>query len=278
MYGLVGQPLSREAVRQIHDLEEDVRSAEAEVGAARLNNDVEALNELGSSKRLAMLTDPSLSGQVVEALTGLARYTDAQAALTTARDRFPKSIRLMQLEALLARRQNDWRQATRILGKLYELGHKDPETLGIYGAAYKVRAKDEPDQRGQHLRLARQFYQEAYLGDPTSHYAAVNAAGLNIALGDIERAKELATDIIALLDTDPLPDKWASASLGDAKLILGRIDEAEQHYREYAIAVGFAEGDIVTTEDQIVSYLAPGLGLDDQVVEEVRQALGHTST
>jgi hypothetical protein len=61
---------------------------------------------------------------------------------------FPMAIRPKQLHALaLARRGegDDLMKAQEILGSLYELGERDPETLGIYARAWMDRYEKSGD-------------------------------------------------------------------------------------------------------------------------------------
>jgi hypothetical protein len=110
----------------------------------------------------------------------------------------------------------------------------DPKALTLKGRLLKDQAKaaSEPEQREQQVRLygeAAQAYATA-AEIRTDSYPLINAAALALLGGNAEQAAELASQVLALIDSDPNEGEnayWRRATRAEAMLLLGREDEAQ---------------------------------------------------
>ncbi len=154
----------------------------------------------------------------------------------------PADVRLQQLLALALARSGATLRANALLTGLRAEGNLDEETLGILGRTHKdlwAQATD-PSERKRQLRLAHKFYAEAYKLN-RGYYAGINAATLELQLGDdeqaIARAREIRRSCLKELRRLPANDPgryWPLATLGEAALILRKWSEAEERYAQAA--------------------------------------------
>ncbi len=137
---------------------------------------------------------------------------------------FPKAIRPKQLRALaLARRaaDGDLDLAQAIIGELYELGERDPETLGIYGRTWMDRYR--LSNNINHLRASRDYYLQAFQTARDDYYTGINAAAKSLFLQEnqeIDLAYELADQVLEIVGNAPKHgDYWQTATSAEALLI-----------------------------------------------------------
>ena len=101
---------------------------------------------------------------------------------------FPRSIRPRQLRGLALARCGRWKEARAVLGEIYELGERDPETIGIYARTWMDSFEATGDRL--HLRRSRDLYAEGF-ELANSYYLGVNAAAKSILLDDLDAGKQL---------------------------------------------------------------------------------------
>ncbi len=240
LYGLHGRALSPEAVRLATEHDEAVRRASARVEAARANGDHEALVALAAETGLEWRSTPTLSCKVAEGLIALGRQDDALKVLEPVLQAFPRSIRPQQLKGLALARKGDWRAAQNLLGELYALGERDPETMGMLARTWRDRhfkAGLDP----LHLRKARNLYAEAFALVPSDYYPGINAATNSVLLGDLPAAETYAAAVEKLVGTEVKPrDYWATATVAEVQLIRRQFTRAAQLY---AAAIDIAPED-----------------------------------
>ena len=157
MFGLTGEPLSPAAVYEINDVNEETTSIVRSISAARASGALGVLKKLADEPRPAFFITSLLYSVLVEALIQLGENEFALTVVARAELVFPKAIRLLQLEALAFRRLKRYDEALVILNGLYTDGHRDPETLGILGASWTQRYKNEKrrDRPGKSARFLR---------------------------------------------------------------------------------------------------------------------------
>ena len=179
---------------------------------------------------------------------------------------WPTDIRLRQLKALALARSGATQKANDVLVQLHHEGNRDEETLGVLARTYKdlwAQATDESEQQKQ-LQLAYQFYDEAHERSG-GYYSGINAATIALLLNRRERALSLAGEVRAacLQELKNLPEEsddryWPLATLGEAALILGEWNEAEEWYQQ-AAEIGHAKfGELTSTRRNarlIIDYL-----------------------
>jgi class 3 adenylate cyclase len=188
---------------------------------------------------------------------------------------WPGDVRLRQLQALALANSGATGRANSLLQALRDEGHLDEETLGMLGRTYKdlwSRATD-PEQRAAHLRHAFDTYDDAYRRSG-GIWSGINAATLAVMLGDQERARHIAAAIRAHCLTDLVGDGdtagryWPLATLAEAALILGDLDEAETRYREVAELGRGRLGDLASTRRN-ARLLLGAIGGDSGRIERV---------
>jgi hypothetical protein len=150
LWGLEGKALPPEAVQLAAAIDEQTRTARAQVRAARETGDAARLLELARSRDLAWQTSSALGSEAVDALIALNRIDDALSVLATLADAFPRAVRPRQLRGLAFARRGDLLAAQQVLGELYAAGEVGPETLGMYARTWmdRYRAWRRPRSRG----------------------------------------------------------------------------------------------------------------------------------
>jgi len=101
----------------------------------------------------------------------------------------------------------------------------------------------------EQARAAIENYRRAF-GISGSAYPAVNAATMAMLSGEPELARTLARQ--ALNAQAASVDYWCHASRGEARLLLGQIDEARAHYAEAHRLAGSKFGDIASMRRQLL--------------------------
>jgi len=166
-----------------------------------------------------------------EGLIDAGRYEEAYAILTELISRFPGAVRPRQLAGLALRRWGHLQDAQQILGALYDEGHRDPETMGIYAST----CMDAYNRRGDiaDLRRSRDLYAEAFRLSPTDYYTGLNAASKSVFLGEMDPAKKYAADVHVVVDRELKKgggDYWLLATDAELQLIEQNYDEAAKRY------------------------------------------------
>ena len=245
LHAVVGSPLSEEATRFANEQDDRAHQETAKIGAAIKNGNPERLVQLFAEGGLTWQTSAALGCRTAEGLTKLARYDEAIQMLEALEERFPKAIRPKQLRALaFARRgrNNDVKNAQDILGELYQLGERDPETLGIYARTWMDRY--EKSANVTDLMQSRDLYSEAFQGARDDYYTGINAAAKSVFLGseaDLERAAACARQVQEIVGTEPRPqDYWMTATVAEVFLIQKKYQEAGRLY-EAAVATARSE-------------------------------------
>ncbi len=214
LHAVVGKALSDEAVHFALIQDEESRSAAAKIQAAIMNGRPERLVELFTTDGLPWRTSSALACKVVEGLTKLGEYDRAFQMLDVVQRDFPRAIRPRQLRALAHRRraaakgieraqaERELEIAQELLGELYALGERDPETLGIYGGTWMERYR--LSGRSDDLRRSRDLYLEAFEGARDDYYTGINAVSKSVLLGteeDLALAADLAARVQEIVGT-----------------------------------------------------------------------------
>jgi hypothetical protein len=236
LHSIVGLALTEEASQFANAQDEASRNAAAEIDAAIENGYPETLQQLFATGELPWQTSAALGCKAADGLIALGHPNEAIETLEALEVRFPRAIRPKQLRALaLARRggEGDLQKAQEILGKLYKLGERDPETLGIYGRTWMDRYAASGDPL--HLRRSRDLYAEAFEGAKDDYYTGINAAAKSVFMGmdeDLLRAAEYAARVQEIVGTEPHPsDYWMTATVGEVYLMQKNYADASRLYQ-----------------------------------------------
>jgi len=283
LHAVVGLPLSPEAVHFAVEQDEASRQAGAKVAAAIKNGRPEQILELLKSESPEWRSAAVLGCKAAEGLTRLKAYTEAIQALDALQQEFPRAIRPKQLRAVALNRrardggpEQDLVEAQAILGELYELGERDPETLGIYGATWAERYRRSG--RISDLKQSRDLYAEAFDGARDDYYTGINAASKSVLIGgaaDLARGSELASRVQQIVGTEPRKgDYWQTATAAEAFLIQGNYADAARLY-EAAVAMARTEtGSHESTWRQACALMAKlNPGAEERAL--VRRAFEH---
>lgn len=155
----------------------------------------------------------------------LAAYDGARAGL----DAHPDDDWLRQRMALALAQMGSSARAQAIL---HPLAAKDPtnrETLSLLGRTYKDRWCANPDDE-HYLRQSFGYYNRAFEVKPSESYPGINAATIAFLLKDREKANQIAQTVLEICLTQP-DDYWKHATVAEAFVVLGKLDEAKEAYR-----------------------------------------------
>ena len=274
MHGAVGQPLSEEAVRAIARLDTETKDVLISLQAALDNGFAEDIAEAARNGGEAWNATAVLVSQAAEDLSALGKYDLVLEIIDLYRSRFGRSVRLQHMEALAYRRLKRYREALTVLGKLYADDHRDPETLGLYGASLAARYEESGDKK--HLERSQSMYADAFALDPSDFYTGINAASKSALLGLGADVYRPIAEKVAALPAIQNPDKtdyWALATVGEAKLLSLDTAGACAAYSEAVRRHPEQQGSISSTREQLEKLLAVlDIGDDDQA--SLRAALG----
>ena len=163
--------------------------------------------------------------------------------------KFPADVRLRQLQGLALARSGATERASAILENLRRDGQTDEETLGMLGRTYKDLAAHAATkvEREKFLRRAAETYAQAYQSSG-GYWTGINAATMNLLIGEKERACEIAKMVRAQCLKD-VQDRggdqyWELAVLGEAALICREWAKAEEWYARAAKEAAHRFGDI----------------------------------
>jgi class 3 adenylate cyclase len=163
--------------------------------------------------------------------------------------KWPQDVRLRQLQGLALARSGATRRANVVLEKLRNERQADEETLGMLARTLKDLAATarRPSERETFLKRAAEIYGEAYQ-TTCGYWSGINAAAMNLLVGESQRASELAKKVRAqcLKEVeDPAGDSyWELAALGEAALILDDLTAAADWYSRAAKEAKHRYGDL----------------------------------
>lgn len=274
IHGIVGEPLSPEAVRAIERLDAETKDAVNTLRAAVNDGFAEDIVEAARAGGEAWNGTAMLASEAAEGLNSLGEYDLALEVIGLFKDRFDQSIRLQHMEALAYRRTNRFREALKVLGKLYADGHRDPETLGLYGGSLAKRYEESNDRA--HLEKSQRMYADAFAIDPTDFFTGINAASKAALLGlGAEVYQPIAAQVEALpaIQNPDQEDYWALATVGEAKLLALDVDAAVAAYADAVARHGELKGSIASTREQLEKLLAV-MDVEPSDKERLLAALG----
>lgn len=292
LHAVVGKPLTPDAAHFATQQDEAARRLMAQIRARIRAGDHDGLLALfngtlqGQAQgqgqgqtQLAMETSSAPGCAIAEGLIALRHHSSALDVLDKVQLIFPNSIRPQQLRALaLARRADtgDLVSAQAIMGELEALGHRDPETLGIYARTWMDRYALSNDVL--HLRKARDLYAEAFEGAQDDSYVGINAAAKSVLLGstaDVDKGRAFAKQVQQIVGTEIVRgDYWKTATVAEIFLILGDFERAGTRYAEAVTMAPSEVGSHSATWLQACRLMAV-LKPDDSARAEIRRAFSH---
>jgi tetratricopeptide (TPR) repeat protein len=285
LHAVIGKPLSDDAAHFAAAQDEASKRASAQIGAAIRNGKPDQLLALLQNTTPEWRSSAVLACKAAEGLTKLKAYEQAILALEAIQREFPRAVRPKQLQALALNRraregragsEEDLDKAQAILGELYELGERDPETLGIYAATWAERYKRS--RAVADLKQSRDLYAEAFQGARDDYYTGINAASKSVLIGgdaEIAKGRALAAEVRKIVGTEPAKnDYWKTATAAEVALLQGRYPDAAKLY-EAAVAMARTEiGSHDSTWQQACALMAT-LSPTDEERGAIRKAFEH---
>lgn len=229
--------------------------------------------------------DEKAAVQPAKDLINNALYPQALEVLEGVLKQFPGSLLARQKQGLAYRRWGHLKDAETVFQSLYNEGHRDAETLGMYASTYM----DSYDRTGSQdeLRRSRDLYAEAFRLWPADFYTGVNAASKSVFLGERNRALDFAQEVQQVVDADlraletgqkPLSrddEYWLRATDAELKLIEENYSEAARLYR-----VALVKSPINNLGSQFSTWLQAkrllrALGATEEQRDQIWQAFQH---
>ncbi len=166
----------------------------------------------------------------------------AQEGLKTA-----DSLRLSQLYAMAMSKSGAPKAAMEYLEPVYKQHPEDSETAGILGGIYKELFKK--DQNTKYALLSRDTYVKNF-SVTRNYYTGINAATMSAIAGQMGRGREIAGEVIRLLE-NPLADFWEIATLAEAYLLTKNREKAIDFYFQAKKLAGTDWGKIGSVHNQL---------------------------
>ena len=236
LYGLQGKPLPSEAVRMATQMDETTKADLASIRNSVSDRDVDAIVRLVEARKddLAWQSGPVLACAAAQALISIGSPETAVRLLNGVRAAFPAAVRPRQLFGLALARMHNWKEAKSALGELYELGERDPETIGIYARTWMDAYAATGDRLM--LRRSRDLYAEGFAKAPSDFYLGINAAAKSVFLDELDAGAQLASAVEKLVGTKAKSgDYWHWATVAETQLIQRNFDAAATGYREAVV-------------------------------------------
>ncbi len=267
IFGLQGSPPSPEAVARIVEFEDSTREELARIRARARVNSFDQILKSAQSDDSTYSTTSTVFCVAIDQLIRGGKHNEAIEAAKLGRERFPKATRPRQLLGLALRRAGRLDEAAEQLGLLYEDGHRDNETLGIFAAVWAdlwAQRKGNGQSNGARdaLEFSRNLYEEGFRADPSNTYTGINAASKSALLGEREKAGKLAQKVLDQLDAakekrsgKPSSDYWERVTEPEALMITGQWERAIELFHSARIAHQHEAGSIRSTATQVERLL-----------------------
>jgi class 3 adenylate cyclase/tetratricopeptide (TPR) repeat protein len=160
----------------------------------------------------------------------LTAYDAARATL----DNHPDDDFLQQRMALALAQMGSSARAQTILNALVDKDPHNRETLSILGRTYKDQWCVDPENE-EPLRQAFACYNRAFEVAPPDSYPGINAATIALLLKDTDEARRLANIVLDICEQQP-DDYWKHATVAEALVVLGEVEQAKKAYRDAVAA------------------------------------------
>jgi class 3 adenylate cyclase len=189
---------------------------------------------------------------------------------------WPQDTELQLLQALALARCRATGLANELLARLYAAGHRDEETVGLLARTYKDLWEEasDPALKQQYLLRAQSLYSESFAGGrATRYWSGINAATLQLLLGDVAAAVATAREVqticehaLAAADLKPGDHYWLEATLGEAALVQDQLETAGAHYQAAVALASKDLGDLASTRRN-ARLILRARGRDPQLLE-----------
>jgi tetratricopeptide (TPR) repeat protein len=148
--------------------------------------------------------------------------TKAEEALTESNE-----LRLKQLYALSISKSGAPESGLEYMEPVYNQFPDDPESAGILGSIYKELFKK--NQRTDYAIKSRDTYVKNFLATK-NYYTGINAASMSAMGGQAGKGREIATEVISLIENSAEDDFWKLATLGEAYILTKNRSRATEQF------------------------------------------------
>jgi class 3 adenylate cyclase/tetratricopeptide (TPR) repeat protein len=195
--------------------------------------------------------NPSLYFHLAKAILKAGEYITANDIFDHGLEALPESAgqkgssqndlyrKIIQQKSLALAECKAYNHSKKILTQLYNDGHKDSETISLLGRICKSMALQFDD--AAIMKESFQHYHTAYLNAlkdnnmDGAYYSGINAATVALFIGDDKKSFTIATkvkEICETLESQDKSDQWINATLAEANLLLGNINEAKNRFQQ----------------------------------------------
>ncbi|MEQ1587573.1 MAG: TRAFs-binding domain-containing protein [Cyclobacteriaceae bacterium] len=182
----------------------------------------------------------------IEDLINHGRYFEARSKAEAAMKQSDE-LRLQQLFALAISKSGNPQLALNFLTSLYSANPEDPETAGILGGIYKDLFRKLQDSK--YAILSRDTYSKNF-SITKNYYTGINAATMSAIAGKAVQGREIASAVIALIESTA-NSVWEFATLGEAYLLIKNRDRSVEYYIKARQAAGNDWGKVLSIHNQL---------------------------
>jgi len=182
----------------------------------------------------------------IEDLINQGRYFEARAKAEEAL-KDSTDLRLKQLYALALSKAGLPELALEFIEPVYRTLPDDPESAGILGSINKELFKK--NQSTPFAIRSRDTYHKNFAATK-SYYTGINAASMSAMAGQASRGREIAAEVITLLE-GKANDFWELATLGEAYLLTKNKIKSTEHYVLARKVAGNDWGKITSVYNQL---------------------------
>lgn len=189
----------------------------------------------------------SETAQHIESLINQGRYfearTQAEEALKHSSD-----LRFKQLLALAISKLGTPEAALNLMEPVYRQFPDDSESAGILGSIYKELFKK--NQSTAFAIKSRDTYFQNF-STTKNYYTGINAASMSAMAGQASRGREIATQVITLLQETTTDDFWMLATLGEAFMLTKNRQKSIEYFIQARKHAGNDWGKITSVHNQL---------------------------
>lgn len=164
----------------------------------------------------------------IESLINQGRYIEARIKSAEALQTSDE-LRLKQLHALALSKLGMPEAALTFMEPVYHQFRNDPESAGILGSIYKALFKK--NQVNSFAVKSRDTYLQNF-SVTKNYYTGINAASMAAMAGQASRSREIAAEVIALIESNSTGDFWKLATLGEAYILTKNRAQSTAYFVE----------------------------------------------
>lgn len=275
-YKIKGPVDSSDAVKDFISEKKRI-SAIVKLGRGDTTIDLESSLELWQTRKFGKWSkSPKIYKQLARQFLKLDESKNAYEVAKEGLTFLPQDVSLRQIMALALVRTGNTSRAIELAKKLYDEGHRDEETLGLLGRAYKDLAEKtiKEDDKKYNQLCSFEMYNQAF-EEGGGYYSGINAATLAVLMGEKKTARDIADRVrkkcLVELDSRRANSDelyWLIATLAETSLITNQLDEAEQWYKDAVRIASNRWGDQVTTRHN-TRVLMSALNYDSRLLKRL---------